>query len=160
MEVSERAESASPGLELAMTRFFSSPRETVFRMIIDPLLIPRWWGAIGRRTEVDSMDVTPGGEWRFVQHGADGAEYGFHGTYGEVEFPERLVYSYEYEGMSGEDRTETITLAEDGNRTRLTLTAAFPSRRARDDAMAAGILEAFAVGMDRLAALLGEEDEP
>jgi uncharacterized protein YndB with AHSA1/START domain len=146
-------------LQTTMTRFFAAPRETVFRMMIDPLLIPRWWGPVRARTEVDSMDVEPGGEWRFVQYDDDGEEYGFHGVYQEVKFPERLSYSLQYEGTSGEDRTETVTLTEDEGRTRLTLMDAFDSARARDDAMASGLLEGFAAGMDRLAALLGEGEE-
>jgi uncharacterized protein YndB with AHSA1/START domain len=151
-------------LEISVTRFLDAPRDMVFRMMISPLLIPAWWGPPGRRTEVDYMDVVPGGEWRFVQEDDEEAEYGFHGMYEEVDFPSRLTYSLEYEGQFGENRTETWTLADGGrqageSRTELAMTAVFESRLARKAAMDAGLLEDLASSMDRLAELLGERPE-
>lgn len=147
-------------LEFAMTHFFAVPRELVFRMMIDPLLIPNWWGPSGRRTEVGAMDVRPGGEWRFVQYDDEGDQFGFHGMYEEVEFPSRLTYSLEHEGEFGENRTEILTFAEAATgRTELTVTDVFETRRARDEAMDAGLVEDFAASMDRLAKLLGDRGE-
>jgi uncharacterized protein YndB with AHSA1/START domain len=145
--------------EFTMTRFFAAPRETIFRIMIDPLLIPRWWGPARARTVVDNMDVRPGGEWRFVQYDDQGEEYAFHGSFQEVEFPARLSYSLEREGTAGEDRTETLTLADTEGRTQVTVSASFETHRARRAAMDAGIMEDFAAGMDRFAALLGETDD-
>lgn len=47
------------------------------------------------------MDVRQGSIWRFVQRDASGNEYAFHGVYHESLAPERLVYTFEFEGAPG-----------------------------------------------------------
>jgi uncharacterized protein YndB with AHSA1/START domain len=148
-----------PEWEFSLVRFFDGHRETLFRLMIDPLLIPRWWGPRRPRMVVDYMDVRPGGGWRFVQFDDEGHEYGFHGAYEEVDFPSRLTYSSEHEGMESENRVEAVKLEEANGGTQLTLTYVFGAQRARDAALDAGLLEDFAHSMDRLTGLLGERPE-
>jgi len=73
----------------------------VFKAYTDPSIIPHWWGRRRLTTMVDKMDVRPGGVWRFVQRGPDGHEYAFNGVYREIVPPERLVQTFEFEGMPG-----------------------------------------------------------
>ena len=55
--------SAEPGKqEILITREFDAPRELVFKACTDPQLIPQWWGPRNLSTEVDKMDVRPGGQ--------------------------------------------------------------------------------------------------
>src|SRR5438128_12053369 len=76
---------AEPGKqEILITREFDAPRELVFKACTDPKLIPQWWGPRYLSTEVDKMDVRPGGQWRFLNRDAEGNEYAFHGVYHEV----------------------------------------------------------------------------
>ena len=82
--------------EIHVERVFDAPRDRVFAAFTDPKLIPEWWGPT---TTVDQMDVRPGGSWRFVFRDADGSESAFRGTYKEVTPPERLVQTFEWEGM-------------------------------------------------------------
>jgi uncharacterized protein YndB with AHSA1/START domain len=146
-----------PVWEFALTRFLDAPRETVFRLMIDPLLIPRWWGPRRPRTVVDYMDVQLGGEWRFVQYDDQGNEYGFHGAYEDIDFPNRLTYSSEYEGTLSENRVEAVKLEDADGGTQLTLTYVFDAQQARDAALDGGLLQDFADSMDRFAELLGEQ---
>ena len=53
------------------------------------------------------MDVRAGGSWRFVIRDADGTETAFRGTYREVTPPERIVQTFEWEGMPGHVSVET-----------------------------------------------------
>ena len=66
--------------EILITREFDAPRELVFKVCMDPKLIPEWWGPRYLSTEVDKMDVKPGGEWRFINRDAEGNAYAFHGV--------------------------------------------------------------------------------
>src|SRR5207245_5343390 len=91
---------AEPGKqEILITREFDAPRELVFKACTDPKLIPQWWGPRSLSTEVDKMDVRPGGQWRFINRDAEGNEYAFHGVYHEILAPERVIDTFEFEGL-------------------------------------------------------------
>src|SRR3954462_9504854 len=87
--------------EIHIERVFDTPRDRVFAVYTDPALIPEWWGPHGTVATVDEMDVRSGGRWRFVVRDADGSETGFRGAYREVTPPERIVQTFEWEGMPG-----------------------------------------------------------
>src|SRR5437660_3819532 len=70
--------------EILITREFDAPRDVVFKAMTDPNLIPRWWGPRAYTTEVDQMDVRPGGKWRFINRTPDGTAHGFRGEYREI----------------------------------------------------------------------------
>jgi uncharacterized protein YndB with AHSA1/START domain len=136
--------------EILLTRTFDAPRTIVFKVMTDPAHIPQWWGRRGSTTIVDRMDVRPGGEWRFVQRTPDGKEYGFRGVYREIAPPERLVYTFEFEGMPGRVSTETVTFEERSGRTTLTNRVRFETVEDRDGILASGMQEGASESMDRL----------
>jgi uncharacterized protein YndB with AHSA1/START domain len=111
----------------------------VFAVFTDPALIPEWWGPRGATTVVDRMDVRPGGDWRFVIHDEDGGQSAFRGTYREVSPPERIVQTFEWEGMPGHVSVETAVLEDLGDRTRLTTTSIFHTTEERDGMLASGM---------------------
>lgn len=125
--------------EVRIERVFDAPRERVFAAFTDPKLIPEWWGPRGRTTIVDEMDVRPGGAWRFRIDQADGAETAFRGTYREVAAPERIVQTFEWEGMPGHVAVETTTFEDLGGRTRLTSTSLFHTTEERDGMLSSGL---------------------
>lgn len=140
--------------ECVMTRVFDAPRELVFKAHTDPNLIPQWWGLRGSTTIVDKMEVKPGGVWRFVQRDADGNEYGFNGVYREIVPPERLVYTFEFEGMPGHILVETLTFEDLDGKTRVTDHALFDSLEDRDGMLNSGMEAGAVETWDRLAELL------
>jgi uncharacterized protein YndB with AHSA1/START domain len=93
---------------------------------------------VGPTTVVDQMDVRPGGSWRFVAHAADGSERAFRGTYREVTSPERIVQTFEVEGMPGGGHVETFDFEDLGDRTKLTTTLLFNTTEERDGLLAYG----------------------
>jgi uncharacterized protein YndB with AHSA1/START domain len=148
---------AEPGKQdMVMTRVFDAPRELVFKAHTDPKLIPQWWGPSRFATTVDRMDAKVGGIWRFVQYDADGNEYAFHGVYHEVAAPERLVQTFEFEGMPGHVLLETMTLEELEGRTKLTVRSVFQSVEDRDGMLQTDMEEGAAESWDRLAELLAK----
>ena len=105
--------------EIRIERDFDASRDRIWRALTEPELVAQWWGPNGSRVEIEQLELRRGGHWCFVEHGAKGAD-GFEGRYREVTPPERLVYSFEWDGMPGYVAIETITLEELGEgRTRL-----------------------------------------
>jgi uncharacterized protein YndB with AHSA1/START domain len=125
--------------EIHVERSFDAPRDVVFAAMTDPALIPDWWGPHGTTTTVDAMDVRPGGAWRFVIRNSDGSETGFRGTYREVAAPERIVQTFEWEGMPGHVSVETATFEDLGDRTKVTSVSLFHTTAERDGMLASGM---------------------
>ncbi len=125
--------------EIRIERVFDAPRDRVFAVYTDPDLIPQWWGPRGTEATVDAMDVRAGGSWRFVVRTADGSETGFRGTYREVTPPERIVQTFEWEGMPGHVSFETATFEDLGDRTRVVTVSIFHTPEERDGMLASGM---------------------
>jgi uncharacterized protein YndB with AHSA1/START domain len=125
--------------EIHVERVFAAPRDRVFAVYIDPQLIPQWWGPRDTTTVVDRMDVRSGGSWRFGMRDADGHETGFRGTYREITPPERIVQTFEWEGMPGHVSVETTTFEDLGDRTRVATTSIFHTTAERDGMLSSGM---------------------
>jgi uncharacterized protein YndB with AHSA1/START domain len=125
--------------EIYIERVFDAPRDRVFAVYTDPELIPEWWGPRGGTTIVDTMDVRAGGGYRFVMRGADGSETAFRGTYREVSPPERIVQTFEWEGMPGHVSVETAVFEDLGEQTKVTTTSIFHTTEERDGMLDSGM---------------------
>lgn len=145
---------AAADRELVFTRLYDAPRALVFAAWTDPKHLAQWWGPNGFTLTVHSIDVRPGGVWRFVMHGPDGTDYENCITYDEIVRPERLVYSH-----GGGEEVEpvrfqtTVTFEDHGGKTRLTMRMVFPSAAERDRvAEKYGAIEGAQQTLARLAA--------
>jgi uncharacterized protein YndB with AHSA1/START domain len=125
--------------EIYIERVFDAPRDRVFAVYTDPELIPEWWGPRGGTTIVDTMDVRAGGGYRFVMRGPDGSETAFRGTYREVSPPERIVQTFEWEGMPGHVSVETAVFEDLGEQTKVTTTSIFHTTEERDGMLDSGM---------------------
>jgi uncharacterized protein YndB with AHSA1/START domain len=138
-------------LEIVMTRIFDAPRELVFQAHTSCEHLSHWWGP--RRYEVASCDVDfrPGGAWRIVQRAVDGGEeHGFRGEFREIVRPERIVWTFEYEGAPGHISVETVTFEEHDGKTTLIATSVHDTVEARDAVLQSGMAEGAAETWDRL----------
>jgi uncharacterized protein YndB with AHSA1/START domain len=140
--------------EIRIERVFDAPRDRVFAAYTDPELIPQWWGPRGTTTSVDVMDVRPGGSWRFGVRNEDGSETGFRGTYREIVPPERIVQTFEWEGMPGHVSVETATFEDLGDRTKVTTTSLFHTTEERDGMLGSGMEQGLNETYARLDELL------
>ena len=102
------------------------------------------------------MDVRPGGAWRFVHRNSDGSETRFRGTYREVAPPERLVYTFEWEGMTGQALVETVRFEDLRASTKVTATSIFHTLDERDGTLALGMESGLTESHERLAELLAK----
>ena len=105
--------------EAELTRVFDAPRRLVFEAHSKPEHVRHWWGPRDSTMVSCEMDFRPGGAWRFVLRTADGNEAAFRGEYREIVPPERIVQTFEFEGMPGAVSLETLTLEDLGDRTRI-----------------------------------------
>ncbi len=138
------------GREIIMTRVFDAPRELVFKIMADPNALPQWWGPRILTTVVDKMDVRQGGVWRYVQRDLDGNEYVFNGVYREIVPPERVVSTFEFEGMPGHVVINTIIFEEHDGKTKITVTSLFQTVEDRDEMLQSGMESGAAESYDRL----------
>jgi len=143
--------------EVHIERVFDAPCELVWRAFTEPDLIVQWWGR-GNRLVIERLDVERGGHWRFVEHASDG-RHGFEGRYREVTPPERLVSTFEWDGMPGYVVVNTTTFDDLGDgRTRVTTTSLFHTIEERDGMLSSGMQEGLDqsyAALDQLLAKLG-----
>jgi uncharacterized protein YndB with AHSA1/START domain len=122
--------------ELVITRVFDAPPGLVFKAWTEPERLVRWWGPQGFTTPSCKMNVRPGGAFRLQMRAPDGTDHWLQGVYREIVEPERLVITWAWldaEGKPGHETLVTVSFAEHGGKTKLTLhQAVFESVTARD----------------------------
>lgn len=124
--------------EIRIERIFNVPRERLWKLFTDPALVAQWWGR-GNKVVVERMELQRGGHWRFVEHGPNGV-HGFEGRYREVTPPQRVVQTFEWDGMPGHVAVETMTLEDLGDgRTRLVTVSLFHTPEERDGMLHSGM---------------------
>jgi len=145
---------AEPGKqEIFITREFDAPRELVFRAHTDPELYVQWLGPREVTMTLETFEPRDGGSYRYIHKDADGNEYAFHGVNHEVLSPERIISTFEFEGLpeKGHVILETIKFeALPGNRTRLTGQSVFQSVAARDGMLRSGMDKGVNEGYERM----------
>ncbi len=91
---------AEPGKqEIFVIREFDAPRELVFKAFTDPKLYAKWLGPRRLKTTIKKFESKSGGSWRYIQKDGNGNEFAFHGVNHEVLTPERIISTFEFEGL-------------------------------------------------------------
>ena len=162
----EKAQVTMPsGREVVVMRSFKAPRALVFRAHTEPELVRRWLlGPPGWSMPVCEMDVRVGGSYRWRwRSDTDGKEFGFTGTFTEVQPPARLVHTEAYDpgtvgdgNPSGSEALVTTTFAEAGGITTMTTAIDFGSKEARDAAVATGMTDGMEQSYQLLDRMLQE----
>jgi uncharacterized protein YndB with AHSA1/START domain len=142
--------------EIRIERIFNASRDRVWKALTDPKLVAQWWGR-GNKLVIERLEPKRGGHWRFVEHSDEG-EHGFEGRFAEVTPPERVVQTFEWDGMPGHVALETMTLEDLGDgRTKVVTTSLFHTTEDRDgmlqSGMEGGLNESYAA-LDRVLAAM------
>ena len=126
--------------EIRMERVFNATRARVWRAVSEPELIKQWWGR-GNRLEIERLEFERGGHWRFVEH-SDHGRHGFEGRYREIVPYERVVCTFEWDGMPGHVVLQTMVLEDLAEgRTKLVGTSLFFTPEERDGMLRSGMSE-------------------
>jgi uncharacterized protein YndB with AHSA1/START domain len=142
--------------EIRIERIFNASRDRVWKALTDPKLVAQWWGR-GNKLVIERLEPKRGGHWRFVEHSDEG-DHGFEGRFAEVTPPERVVQTFEWDGMPGHVALETMTLEDLGDgRTKVVTTSLFHTTEDRDgmlqSGMEGGLNESYAA-LDRVLAAM------
>ena len=124
--------------EIRIERIFNAPRSLVWKAITTPDMVAQWWGR-GNKLVIERMEVKRGGHWRFVEHGPEGVD-GFEGRFREVSPENRIVQTFEWDGMPGHTVLNTMDLEDLGDgRTRVVTVSLFFTTEERDGMLASGM---------------------
>lgn len=139
--------------EIRIERIFGASRERVWRAYTDPEQVAQWWGR-GNRLDIERLEVERGGHWRFVEHGPEG-DAGFEGRFREVTPPERMVQTFEWDGMPGYVVVNTAEFEDLGDgRTKVVTTSLFFTTEERDGMLSSGMAEGLNQSYEALDRLL------
>ncbi|MEO6863865.1 MAG: SRPBCC domain-containing protein [Gemmatimonadaceae bacterium] len=153
------APTSASDTELVMTRIFDAPRSLVFKAWTENEHLEQWQGApMGMTVTVQESNIRPGGAFRVCMHAPDGVDHWLQGVYTDVTPPERLAFTHTWlgaDGQPGKETLVTITFAEHGKKTELTLRqTGLPSAASRD-----GHSHGWNSTFDRLTGYLAELDQ-
>lgn len=124
--------------EIRIERIFNAPRERLWKACTDRTLIAQWWGR-GNKLVIEKFELRQGGQWRFVEHAPDGVT-GFQGSYREVTPMDRLVHTFEWDGMPGHVVVDTVEFVDLGDgRTKIVTLSQFDTREERDGMLQSGM---------------------
>lgn len=119
----ENKKSNTQDREITLSRKLDAPVALVWEVWTKPEHIVNWWGPNGFTNTINTMDVSPGGEWNLVMHGPDGTDYKNKSIFKEIIPFKKLVYEH----VSGPRFVATIEFQEQGDQTQLTWHMLFES---------------------------------
>lgn len=145
--------------ELFITREFDAPRDLLFRAHVDPELYVQWVGPRDLTMKIQKFDMADGGSYKYT-HERDGHTYAFYGVAHEVTAPERIVGTFEFDGLP--ERGHVImgkTMFEElpNGRSRIVHHSVFFSVEDRDGMVQSGMERGVTEGYEKLDVLLEKE---
>ena len=128
--------------EFFIVREFDALRSLVFKAFSDKKLLEGWLGCKQMKVKYEKFEPKAGGSYRYVSTMENGMSFGFHGVCHDFSPPERIIQTFEFEGLpeTGHVVLET-TKFEDlpSGRTKVTVQSVFQSVADRDGMISAGM---------------------
>jgi uncharacterized protein YndB with AHSA1/START domain len=151
---------AEPGkYDIIITREFNAPRELVFRTFTDSKLLIQWLGPRELNMKIEKSEARSGGSYRYIHSDKDGNEFAFHGVVHEITAPERIIQTFEFEGMPEKGHVSLETTKFEvlpGNRTKISAQSVFQSIADRDDILLSDMERGVHESHERLDELLAK----
>jgi uncharacterized protein YndB with AHSA1/START domain len=145
--------------ELFIIREFEAPRALVFKAFSDKKLLEDWLGCKQMKVKYEKFEPRAGGSYRYISTMENGTSFGFHGVCHDFSPPERIIQTFEFEGLpeTGHVVMET-TKFEDlpAGRSRVTVQSVFQSVADRDGMVAAGMEHGVTDAHQRLDEMIEE----
>jgi uncharacterized protein YndB with AHSA1/START domain len=140
-------------LEIVNTRVFEFPRDRVFGAFENPASLAQWWGPNGFTNTINTFEFRPGGAWRYVMHGPNGADYDNESEFIELVRPEKIVLEH----LRPMHRFRMIMTYEElaPRRTRLTWRMLL-ERSTENEKLKPFLMDANEQNLDRLAVFLAK----
>jgi uncharacterized protein YndB with AHSA1/START domain len=108
---------------LRLERTIAAPPEKVFEAWTRPDVMSRWFAPSAEyEAVVTALEPRPGGRYRVEMRHRGGNVHVVGGAFREVRPPERLVFSWAWEGRPEDGETQvTVTISKAGSGTKLVL---------------------------------------
>jgi uncharacterized protein YndB with AHSA1/START domain len=152
---------AEPGKqELFIIREFDAPRTLVFKAFSDKKLLENWFGCGEMKVKYEKFEPRSGGSYRYISTMENGMSFGFHGVCHDFSPPQRIIQTFEFEGLpeTGHVIMETTKFEEiSSDRTRVTVQSVFQSVADRDGMVATGMEKGVMESHEHLDQLLEEK---
>jgi uncharacterized protein YndB with AHSA1/START domain len=121
---------------LRIERTFNAPARAVFDAWTSAEVLRRWWPAGSDwETPVAEVDPRVGGGLRLVMRSPDGEEFGGSGEYIEITRPERLAFTWTWDGHEGHEGTQLVEVEfgelEDGTTSVVLTNRGLPDEESR-----------------------------
>jgi uncharacterized protein YndB with AHSA1/START domain len=154
--------------ELLITHLFDAPQELVFNAWIDAEHLKHWYAPEGCTIVFKSINAKVGGFFHSCINDPVHGECWIKGTYHEVRFPEKLVFSMVLTNAQGDDVSAnqagkaddwpeaivtTVTFAPIGNQTKVTLHQTVAEAQAKET----GAYQSWFSMFDKLNGLLNKK---
>ena len=144
--------------EFTLKRVFNAPRDLVYKIWTEPEYVKQWWGVDGSTIVVCELDVRPGGTFRIDMKAAGGTVYVNRGIYIDVVPNERIVSKDVRDGDVSTENipagTHTVTFADYGGATVVTLTSRFETIEERDLMVRFGMINGIKQSFERFERLV------
>ncbi len=143
--------------QVEVVRSFDAPVDLVWKSFTEPELVSRWMlGPPGWSMPLCEMDFRVGGKYenRF-RNDEESLEFGLSGEFREIETLRKIVQDERY-GLSNDGdnmahaAVVTITFQETNGVTTVSTSIEYPSKEARDAALATGMTESMEMGYCRI----------
>ena len=86
---------SSPGADpILVEGFFQAPPLRVFQAWTDPDIVMKWFGPRPNSLHSATIDLRPGGAWRFLESQDKEKSVGFEGEYLDIDPGKRLVFTW------------------------------------------------------------------
>jgi uncharacterized protein YndB with AHSA1/START domain len=143
--------------DLILERTLSAPRGVVFAAWLDPAQMSQWFGPNGFTIPLCELEPRPGGAIKITMRGPDGVDYPFHGSFIEIDRPQRLVFETFIEDDAGDvmlHARNTVTFDDVGEHTRLVFRGHVLRATAAAETALDGVEEGWNQTLDRLVAFV------
>ena len=144
----------SSDTEILITRMFNAPRDLVFKAMSSCEHLPKWLGPSRLKMTHCEMEFKIGGGYRYVLSDSEGGDYGFRGEYREIDPPNGMTQTFEFEGMPGHIAVEKMTLEDLGGQTKMSIHCHYESVYDRDGIIQSGMEAGARESYDRLESYL------
>lgn len=120
--------------EFVISKTFDAPRDLLWKALTEPERMQEWFSPKGCTSRSVKFDFSPGGTYLYCMTTPDGNEMWGKAVYREIEKPNKIVYINSFSDANGGtthhpmsatwplEMITTFTLADDGGKTKLTVT--------------------------------------
>jgi uncharacterized protein YndB with AHSA1/START domain len=98
-------------MNLHLERTLRAPTERAFAAFVEAESLATWWGPKDFEVANAEICAREGERYRFTMQPPEGVAFHITGEFREVELPQRLVFTFEYEEPDPDDRETVVALS-------------------------------------------------